>query len=72
MLFSLFNTKHTTFCIQNKLVFSNVKGVNMEIKKHYYTIEEVMEMLDIGKSAIYNMLRTGEMQLNVIDFVNIG
>ena len=44
----------------------------MEIKKHYYTIEEVMEMLDIGKSAIYNMLRTGEMQLNVIDFVNIG
>ena len=32
----------------------------MEIKKHYYTIEEVMEMLDIGKSAIYNMLYTSE------------
>jgi len=32
----------------------------MEIKKHYYTIEEVMEMLDIGKYAVYNMLYTSE------------
>jgi len=29
-------------------------------QKHYYTIKEVMEMLDIGKSAVYNMLYTSE------------
>ena len=34
--------------------------MNKTVEKRAYTVEEVMEMLDIGKNTAYNLIKSGE------------